>query len=82
MPDSVAMYVAMYGCGFIGLIPRIPDPDAVKPDDWDEDAPQKISDPDAEKPGGWLDEGPEYIPDPDASMPDDWYYILYIPLYY
>ena len=52
---------------------RIPDPDAVKPEDWDEDAPQKIPDPDAEKPEGWLDDGPEYIPDPDAAVPDDWW---------
>ena len=56
-----------------GLVPRISDSDAVKPDDWDEDAPQKIPDPDAEKPDGWLDDGPEYIPDPDADMPEDWY---------
>ena len=52
---------------------RIPDPDAVKPEDWDEDAPQKIPDPDATKPEGWLDDGPEMIPDPDAEMPEDWY---------
>ena len=51
---------------------RIPDPDAVKPDDWDEDAPAKIEDPDAVKPDGWMDDGPEYIPDPDATMPEDW----------
>lgn len=54
------------------FLPRMPDPDAVKPDDWDEDAPQKISDPNAVKPEGWLDEGPETIPDPDASQPEDW----------
>lgn len=52
---------------------RIPDPEAVKPEDWDEDAPQKIPDPDATKPEGWLDDGPEMIPDPDAEMPEDWY---------
>ena len=52
--------------------PRIPDPDAEKPEDWDEDAPLKIVDPDAVKPDGWLDNGPEYIPDPDAKLPDDW----------
>ena len=52
---------------------RIPDPEAVKPDDWDEDAPAKINDPDAVKPEGWLDDGPEFIPDPDATMPEDWY---------
>ncbi len=53
-------------------IPRIPDPDAVKPDDWDEDAPPKISDPDAVKPEGWLDDGPEFIPDTSLEMPEDW----------
>ncbi len=52
---------------------RIADPNAVKPDDWDEDAPAKISDPDAVKPEGWMDDGPEYIPDPDAVVPEDWY---------
>lgn len=60
-----------------GFIPfcnsRIPDPEAEKPEDWDEDAPQKIADPNAVKPDGWLDDGPEYIPDPDATVPDDWY---------
>lgn len=54
------------------FLPRMPDPDAVKPDDWDEDAPPKIPDPNAVKPEGWLDEGPETIPDPDASQPEDW----------
>ena len=66
--DRVLMLMCVWG-----LVPRIPDSDAVKPDDWDEDAPQKIPDPNAEKPDGWLDDGPEYIPDPDADMPEDWY---------
>ncbi len=57
---------------YLGRV-RIPDPEAVKPDDWDEDAPAKIEDPDAVKPEGWMDDGPEYIPDPDATMPEDWY---------
>ena len=52
--------------------PRIPDPEASKPDDWDEDAPQNIPDPDAVKPDGWLDDGPELIPDPEATPPEDW----------
>ena len=56
----------------LSLSLRIPDPEAVKPDDWDEDAPQKIPDPNAVKPEGWLDDGPETIPDPDASQPEDW----------
>ena len=47
----------MYKC-------RIPDPSAVKPDDWDEDAPQKIEDAEAEKPEGWLDNEPAEVVDP------------------
>lgn len=43
---------------------RIPDPDAKKPDDWDEDAPYEILDEEAQKPEGWLDEEPLSIPDP------------------
>ena len=45
---------------------RIPDPEASKPDDWDEDAPREIVDEDAEKPEGWLDNEPEEIDDPGA----------------
>jgi calnexin len=51
---------------------RIPDAAAVKPGDWDEDAPQKIPDPDASKPAGWVDSAPSEIPDPDARKPEDW----------
>ena len=51
---------------------KIPDPEAVKPEDWDEDAPRKVLDESAEKPDGWLDDEPDMIPDPDATMPDDW----------
>jgi hypothetical protein len=36
----------------------------VKPDDWDEDAPQKIEDSEAEKPEGWLDDEPAEVVDP------------------
>lgn len=43
---------------------RIPDPEASKPDDWDEDAPREILDEEAEKPEGWLDDEPEEIDDP------------------
>ncbi len=69
------MYVGALTCMHYNLFPlvaRIPDPEASKPEDWDEDAPQKIPDPDAEKPEGWLDEGPELIPDPEATAPEDW----------
>ncbi|XP_002735033.1 calnexin-like [Saccoglossus kowalevskii] len=51
---------------------RIPDPDAVKPEDWDEDEPKQIADPDAVKPDGWLDDEEELIDDPDAEKPEDW----------
>lgn len=47
---------------------RIPDPSAVKPDDWDEDAPAAIEDDEAEKPEGWLDDEPAEIPDPGAAF--------------
>lgn len=46
---------------------RIPDPEASKPDDWDEDAPREILDEDAEKPEGWLDNEPEEIDDPGRA---------------
>lgn len=44
------------------------DPEAKKPEDWDERA--TIPDPDDKKPDDW--EKPEHIPDPDAAKPDDW----------
>ena len=47
---------------------RIPDPDATKPDDWDEDAPYEILDDEAQKPEGWLDNEPLNIPDPGESL--------------
>ena len=46
----------------------MPDPEAVKPDDWDEDAPRQIDDPEDEKPEGWLDNEPEEIDDPGAHL--------------
>ena len=48
------------------------DPDAVKPDDWDETEPAEIEDESAEMPTGWLENEPENIPDPDAERPSDW----------
>lgn len=48
----------------ISDLDRIPDPSAVKPEDWDEDAPRQIEDEDAEKPEGWLDDEPSEIDDP------------------
>jgi hypothetical protein len=38
--------------------PKIADPDATKPADWDEDAPVSIEDPDAEMPADWLEHEP------------------------
>jgi len=46
----------------------IKDPEAKKPEDWDERA--TIPDPDDNKPEDW--DKPEHIPDPDATKPDDW----------
>lgn len=51
----------------------IPDPEnAVKPADWDEDAPARIADPEAFKPEDWEEDTPLYIPDPEAEKPEDW----------
>lgn len=51
------------------LLPKkIKDPEAKKPEDWDERA--KIDDPDDVKPEDW--DKPEHIPDPDAKKPEDW----------
>lgn len=51
---------------------KIPDPDAVKPDDWDETLPATIIDEDDVKPDTWLDDEPLEIPDPEAIKPEDW----------
>lgn len=47
---------------------KIKDPDAKKPEDWDDK--EKIDDPDDTKPDDW--EKPEHIPDPEAKKPEDW----------
>lgn len=47
---------------------KITDPDAKKPDDWDER--EYIDDPTDKKPEDW--DKPEHIPDPDANKPEDW----------
>lgn len=47
---------------------KIKDPEAKKPEDWDDRA--TIPDPDDTKPEDW--DKPEHIPDPDATKPDDW----------
>ncbi|XP_039572768.1 calreticulin-like [Passer montanus] len=47
---------------------KIKDPEAKKPEDWDERA--KIDDPEDTKPEDW--DKPEHIPDPEAKKPEDW----------
>lgn len=51
---------------------KIADPEAKKPEDWDEDQPYEIIDESAVKPDDWLEDEPEYIPDPAAQKPEDW----------
>lgn len=45
---------------------KIKDPDAKKPEDWDDR--EYIDDPDDKKPSDW--DKPEHIPDPDAKKPE------------
>lgn len=47
---------------------KIKDPDAKKPEDWDEK--EYIPDPEDKKPEDW--DKPEHIPDPEAKKPEDW----------
>lgn len=47
---------------------KIKDPNAKKPEDWDDK--ETIPDPDDKKPEDW--DKPEHIPDPEASKPEDW----------
>lgn len=47
---------------------KIKDPEAKKPEDWDDRA--KIDDPEDTKPADW--DVPEHIPDPEAKKPEDW----------
>ncbi|KAF2307301.1 hypothetical protein GH714_026181 [Hevea brasiliensis] len=47
----------------------IKDPDAKKPEDWDDN--EYIPDPEDKKPEGY-DDIPKEIPDPDAKKPEDW----------
>ncbi|KAG6753318.1 hypothetical protein POTOM_043374 [Populus tomentosa] len=54
------------------LVPAktIPDPDDVKPEDWDERA--KIPDPEAAKPEDWDEDAPMEIVDEEAEKPEGW----------
>nr|NVI72669.1 calreticulin [Cucujiformia] len=47
---------------------KIKDPEAKKPEDWDDK--ETIPDPDDKKPEDW--DKPEHIPDPEATKPEDW----------
>merc|ERR1711970_311564 len=64
---------------------KIKDPEAKKPEDWDDrakiddaedtkpedwDQPEHVADPDATKPEDW--DQPEHVADPDATKPEDW----------
>lgn len=51
---------------------QIPDPSAVKPEDWNEDAPRTIPDPEAVMPDGWLVDEPLMTKDVNAEKPEDW----------
>jgi len=51
---------------------KMNDPEAAKPDDWDEDEPRTIADPEASMPTGWVEEATKKIPDPQAQIPADW----------
>eukprot|EP00172_Hildenbrandia_rubra_P002434 Plantae.Rhodophyta-Hildenbrandia_rubra.ctg3281.p1 GENE.Plantae.Rhodophyta-Hildenbrandia_rubra.ctg3281~~Plantae.Rhodophyta-Hildenbrandia_rubra.ctg3281.p1 ORF type:complete len:621 (-),score=163.38 Plantae.Rhodophyta-Hildenbrandia_rubra.ctg3281:1201-3063(-) len=53
-------------------VKKIADPDAKKPDDWDEDEPKEIPDEDATKPEDWDEDMPKEIPDPEATKPEEW----------
>ncbi|RDW77097.1 putative calcium-binding protein cnx1 [Coleophoma cylindrospora] len=51
---------------------RITDPEAKKPEDWDEEAPFEIVDEAATMPEDWLESEPLTVPDPEAEKPEDW----------
>ncbi|KAL5346947.1 hypothetical protein ACLOAV_008090 [Pseudogymnoascus australis] len=51
---------------------KIADPEAKKPEDWNEEAPFEIVDEEAEKPEDWLETEAQVIPDPEALKPEDW----------
>ena len=49
----------------MGLVGRMADPEATKPEDWVDE--QMIEDEEATKPNGWLDDEPEQVPDPGLT---------------
>mmetsp|Transcript_97742 Transcript_97742/g.179090 ORF Transcript_97742/g.179090 Transcript_97742/m.179090 type:complete len:394 (+) Transcript_97742:90-1271(+) len=54
----------------MGLAKEIPDPESIKPDDWEEES--FIDDPEEPKPEGWIDREFQRIRDPKATKPPDW----------
>ena len=50
----------------------IADPEASKPENWDESAPKKIVDASAKMPATWREDLESLIDDPEAVMPEDW----------
>lgn len=53
----------------VSSVQKIKDPNAKKPEDWDED--EEIEDPNDKKPDNW-DKIEPTIPDKDAKKPEDW----------
>ena len=51
---------------------KIQDPEAKKPEEWDESQPRQIQDESAVMPEGWLEDEPQEIPDPESEKPSDW----------
>ena len=51
------------------FLQKIRDPNAKKPEDWDER--EEIEDPEDKKPEGW-DQIPPTVPDKNAKKPEDW----------
>lgn len=50
----------------------IEDVNAVKPDDWDDNAPLQIPDETSVKPENWLEDEALTVPDPSAIKPEEW----------
>lgn len=47
----------------VAVLCRIPDPEAVKPEEWDEEAPLEVADEEAAQPEGWLEDEPDQVDD-------------------
>lgn len=51
---------------------KIPEEGAIKPEEWDEEAPAQLPDTEATMPAGWLEHEHPMVPDPTAEKPTDW----------